>query len=803
MPAERWANMTYFKLNAEQLHNLGYQPFPITPGGKEPLLDKGDTWQKEITEKEINQWLSEGKGKGNVAVTALGGIDCDIRDREVSNKLLKFIRANINNDIPIRIGQPPKFLCPVSPNSEIHKKRKLTYHDQDNIKHEIEFLCPHDQYFVTHGIHPDTNQPYKWHNGNDILKIKKEDLPVVDETDILMIEDEFDRLAHKQGWSKTKHTKKENNQNSTPEDKLANHKPSGQMSDPASIEELKVWLSYLPKKYIDDYDLWLSIGAAIHHETGGSNEGWIVFDEWSQKNDKYSGKINTIGKWESFGKYEPSECITRGTIIHVLQEQGLWKKAEKEGKNVRQEAQNIGQSQECVKQAQDVVSELNQNHAIINIGGKIRVIKEHMDPTSKELIMDFLSIPDFHVYYANKKVPDPENPKKKRPKSKLWIEDPGRREYEGIVFEPAKIDVPGYYNLWRGFAIEPKKGDWSLYYRHIIDNIADGNQELGDWVIAWMARAVQDPGQAQGDKPGTSIVLQGGQGTGKGVMVNTFGSLFGEHFLSVSHGAQIAGRFNSHLKNKIVVFIDEGFWAGDKAGESVLKSIVTEPDIAIEQKGIDIIRVRNHINLLMASNNDWVVPANFSERRFQVLKVGEAQMQNKQYFSAIIRQMNREDGKAAMLYDMLDMDISGYNLGKLSNTEGLLEQKIHSMSTEQIYWFERLQEGEFLSDYIRDKTDSDTFTDEERGVDSGEQYEDYLIHAEKKKERYPLSKTQFGLFLKKVCPKVKTFQKRYGDKRRWRREFPHINDCRDAFETVLKTKIPWDESDDLEDSAPF
>ena len=797
--------MTHYKRNAERLHKLGYQPFPITPGGKEPLLDKGDTWQKEITEKEINQWLSEGKGKGSVAVTGLGGIDCDIRDKDVSNKLIEFIRANIDKNIPVRIGQAPKFLCPLSPESEIHKKRKITYHDQEKVKHEIEFLCPDDQYFVTHGVHPDTNQPYKWHNGNDILKIKKEDLPVIDETDIVMIEDEFDRLAHKRGWSQTKHIKKNIDTSSgdtSSGDKFANYKPTGQMSDPAGIEELKVWLSYLPGKYTNDYDLWLSIGAAINHETAGSNEGWIIFDEWSQRSDKYSGRTNTITKWESFGKYDPCECVTRGTIIHVLQDQGVWKKAEKEGEAIRQEAQNIGQSQENVKQAQDVVSELNQNHAIINIAGKIRVMKEHMDPTSKELVMDFLSIPDFHVYYANKKVPDPENPKKKKPKSKLWIEDPGRREYEGIVFEPSKIDVPEHYNLWKGFTVEPKKGVWSLYYRHIIDNIADGDQRLGQWIIAWMARTVQDPGQAQGDRPGTSIVLQGGQGTGKGVMVNIFGSLFGEHFLSVSHATQVAGRFNSHLKNKVVVFIDEGFWAGDKAAEGVLKSIITEPYIAIEQKGIDIVRVRNHINLLMASNNDWVVPANLSERRFQVLKVGEAQMQNKQYFRAIVRQMDREGGKEAMLYDMLDMDISGYDLGKLSDTEGLLEQKIHTMTTAQTYWFERLQEGQPLSEYIQNEAAFDAFSDDWGDVDSEKQYEDYLIHTEKKKERYPLSKTQFGLFIKKACPDVKKYLKRDGDKRKWRRQFPHLDDCRGAFEKNIKTKIPWDESDDLEE-APF
>ena len=791
--------MTYFKRYAGELYDLGYQPFPIVPGGKEPMLDKGDTWQKEITSQDVKKWIENGKGKGNVAVTGLGGIDCDIRNKDVSNKMIRFIRNNIHNDIPLRIGQPPKFLCPVSPESNITKKKKITYHDQENVKHEIEFLSPHDQYFVTHGVHPDTNKPYKWHNGNDILKIKKDDLPVIDETDIAMIEDEFDRLAEEAGWSKTKHVKK---QDKDPEQQFADYKPPGQMSDPAGIEELKVWLSHLPKKYTDDYDLWLSIGAAVHHETNGSDEGWIVFDHWSQNSEKYSGRANTIAKWESFGKYNPAECATGGTIIYTLQEQGVWAKAKKEGENAREEAQNVGQSQENIKKAHDVVSELNTNHAIVNIAGKIRVMKEHLDPVSNELIMDFMSTQDFHTSFMNKKVPDPENPKKKKPKSKLWIEDPNRREYEGIVFEPSRFDVPGYYNLWKGFTVEPKKGDWSLYYRHVIDNIADGDRDLGEWVIAWMARVVQDPGQAQGDRPGTSIVLQGGQGTGKGVMVNIFGYLFGEHFMSVSHATQVAGRFNSHLKNKVVVFIDEGFWAGDKAAEGVLKSVVTEPYIAIEQKGIDIVRVRNHINLLMASNNDWVVPANLSERRFQVLKVGEAQMQNKKYFKAIMQQMGPGGGKEAMLYDMLEMDISEYDLGKLSDTEGLLEQKIHSMDTFMSYWFERLQEGRLLSNAI-ESNEFASFTDQWAEVKMEDQHEDYLIYADKHKERYPLKPRQFGIKLNQLCPEVKNIQKREGADRTWYRRFPSIEECRTMFERVIKTKIPWDGENEYPEEPPF
>lgn len=47
------------------------------------------------------------------------------------------------------------------------------------------------------------------------------------------------------------------------------------------------------------------------------------------------------------------------------------------------------------------------------------------------------------------------------------------------------------------------------------------------------------------------------------------------------------------LRDCIALFADEAFWAGDRAGESVLKMLVTEPVIPIEGKGRDLVLVPN------------------------------------------------------------------------------------------------------------------------------------------------------------------------------------------------------------------
>ena len=153
-----------------------------------------------------------------------------------------------------------------------------------------------------------------------------------------------------------------------------------------------------------------------------------------------------------------------------------------------------------------------------------------------------------------------------QPKNKqaadFWIHSAQRRTYEQVIFAPG-LEDPRYYNLWRGFAFSPSPGDWSLFRAHILENICASDESLYQYIFTWMADAVQNPS----DRPGVALVFRGRQGTGKGVFCREFGSLFGQHFIHISQSRHLTGNFNNHLKDCLVLFADEAFWAGDKAGE--------------------------------------------------------------------------------------------------------------------------------------------------------------------------------------------------------------------------------------------
>jgi hypothetical protein len=446
--------------------------------------------------------------------------------------------------------------------------------------------------------------------------------------------------------------------------------------------------------------------------------------------------------------------------------------------------------------AHDELQELNKKHAVIMIGGKCVVINQTIDPVFNRPDISFSSKGDFLNMYANRKIKNPDAPTKQVPIGKLWWESPDRKQYEGLIFEPQK-NFDGYYNLWRGFSVVPKEGNWTLMERLIREAISSGNEARYKYILAWMARIVQDPG---GQRPGVAFVMRGRQGVGKGKFATEFGTLIGDHFLQVAQAGQVTGRFNTHLKDCVVLFVDEGFWAGDKQAEGVIKNLVTEPTITVEPKGKDLFKVKNNVNIVIASNSDWVVPAGLEERRFFTVDVDDCFKGDYDFFKKLTAEMDN-GGRAAMLYDLQEMDISGVNLRDFERTDALLDQILESMSPVQKWWFYQLRRGS-----IRINRYDDEFgpqRDEWPTTVSNEQlYENFEIFSTKLKSYLPVPEV-FGRQLNKLIEPVSVIRPRSpdGGPRKRLRVIPELEKCRNVFEEKLNMEVDW--NDEKYEIPPF
>lgn len=391
---------------------------------------------------------------------------------------------------------------------------------------------------------------------------------------------------------------------------------------------------------------------------------------------------------------------------------------------------------------------LNEQYAVIgSVGGKCRVVREVDDPDLKRSKLDVQTFDDFRNFYLNQKIQVGVTQQQKpifEPVGKWWLQHPQRRQYDRIVFSPGQ-DIKGAYNLWRGFAVEPREGDCSLFLSHLRDNLCGGDESLFDYLVSWMAYAVQHPGQ-QGE---VAIAMQGKQGTGKSFFAQEFGALFGRHYVSVSSSKHLVGNFNSHLRDAVVVFADEAFFAGDKAHVGVLKALITEPTIQIELKGVDIESYRNCTHLIMASNEAHVIQATGDERRFLVLEVGEKAMQDSTYFAAIKGQQDT-GGREALLQHLLSRDLRAFNVRNVPKTAALRCQQDLSLTVEQDWWLDKLHSGVVLEEHS-----------EWCGtIAKSALVEDFVEHTRRWGNGRRGVQTSLGRFLRKMAPGIMS-------RRRW------------------------------------
>jgi len=435
---------------------------------------------------------------------------------------------------------------------------------------------------------------------------------------------------------------------------------------------------------------------------------------------------------------------------------------------------NSTNSQENQYVMPDYILELNAKHALVMVGGQCLIMTEMLEPINGQPSIILSRVHELKTFYANRPGPQGRNI------VDSWLQHPQRRQYQGIVCNPEQ-DVEGYYNLWRGFAVEPIEGDCLLYLQHIQDTIASGNEQLSSYILAWMADAVQHPGQ----RPGVSLVLRGKQGVGKGVFVTQFGKLFGRHFKHLTRPRHLLGNFNAHLQDALIVFADEAFWVDTRQAAGALKTMVTEETLQIEPKGKDIYTVQNHIRLMIASNAEWVVPAGLEERRFCVVDVSEAHMQDTAYFQALVAQMDN-GGREALLHHLLHLDIAGVNLRNFPKTSALYEMKLHSMTAIQRFWFDKLWVGALQGN-------ASVLPNWRGHIACTVLLDEYLESLGKTAARSRSIETLFGVELKKLMPPGFDRQRRPcpNGSRVWHYLMPPLDVCRQHFAHLMQMVEPW------------
>ena len=299
--------MSDFLDRALRLKSRGYIVVPIKKGTKGPDIPG---WQNDDpTEERLTALAERGYNDGNVGINTrfTPAIDLDVYD-DVVAKVMEDYLAERYGDICVRVGMAPKRLV-VFRTTTPFRKMFASYSD-GKTNHKIEVLG-NGQQFVAYGIHPDTKKPYVWTSLDEPLGVNAGDLPTLTHVDAQEIIEHFCIVCEERGWKKLSSSMGGVVREDT-DDGLDGIKPILALTHDKITETLDL----LPNDEAD-YDDWLLVGCALHHQFQGSQEGLELWHEWGGRSAKYDA-ADTNTRWRSFG-HGPS-TVTFATLLYRANE---------------------------------------------------------------------------------------------------------------------------------------------------------------------------------------------------------------------------------------------------------------------------------------------------------------------------------------------------------------------------------------------------------------------------------------------------------------------------------------------------
>jgi hypothetical protein len=87
-----------------------------------------------------------------------------------------------------------------------------------------------------------------------------------------------------------------------------------QKLDGLTLDDLSAYVAKLPASDLEGYSSWLKVGMALHHQTDGKKDGFLIWDAWSKDSSHYNYQ-ECRDKWRTFANREGISKPTRFDYI--------------------------------------------------------------------------------------------------------------------------------------------------------------------------------------------------------------------------------------------------------------------------------------------------------------------------------------------------------------------------------------------------------------------------------------------------------------------------------------------------------
>lgn len=255
------------------------------------------------------------------------------------------------------------------------------------------------------------------------------------------------------------------------------------------------------------------------------------------------------------------------------------------------------------------------------------------------------------------------------------------------------------FNTYKPPRLVPVAGNWDnirALFLHLVGNDPDALEYFLDW-CAWPLQKIRnkEPPNEGHYKNGTSVVLRGDPGAGKGTAMTILKLCYGLSNCVELGQEDLDGKFHSNLIDKLFVVGNEVMSSSNRSLQTAnkLKSWITDPVIPCEGKYSDAGETENNFNIIFTSNDDRPMLVEKGDRRYTIF---QSTVIAKSIINPIRDDLIQGQQEVAAFYDAMLARKVKMKYGDLYQTEARVQVQLASASTSERFAAE-IQEDGFLS----------------------------------------------------------------------------------------------------------
>jgi hypothetical protein len=400
-----------------------------------------------------------------------------------------------------------------------------------------------------------------------------------------------------------------------------------------------------------EYEEWLQVGMQLHDGTGGAQEGFDIWAEWSQgiTRGPYPGEAILKSHWLSFssapGKHVASGAALAGELP-----------AEAEDFEIQEQQAPAEAAQPNVKETE----RQNQLEKLIQRFVFVTWDQEYFD-TERNVLIGDKAIKHLLTPYMPRKSGKEVDPVDKLMRSRQ------KDCVEALAFRPGA--PPIFAHNRRRYA--------NMFYDQTPDPVAPSDEEREK--IEWLFARIDDPMYREWlkqfyahmvQRPGTKIraaplIWSRIQGNGKSTLVGTIPKILVSeaYYVEVTSG-MLNSDHNDYLVGKWHVTLAE-FRAGTRGErESISKKVenwIADDILSIHPKGTKAYSVPNHLIVTASTNKEDAALIDENDRKWAVHELHAAKMTHAEKEWLFTQFLRTPTAAAVLRHYFLNVPLEGFD----------------------------------------------------------------------------------------------------------------------------------------------